>query len=92
MCATAVRRDGGGMNTTNQAKREVTAYLGIAFPLATAVAVTLPHANINMLLSVLMPTVTVAILTFTITPRGKRRELWRGTHLFPGQPTSSSVR
>ena len=69
------------MNTTNQAKREVTAYLGIAFTLATAVAVALPHANINKLLSVLMPTVTVAILTFTITPRGKRRELWRGIGL-----------
>ncbi len=62
-------------------KREVAAYVGLAFALATAVAVALPHADVNMLLSVLVPTVTVVILTFTITPRGRRKELWRGIGL-----------
>lgn len=69
------------MNPHTTAKREVAAYVGLAFSLATAVAVALPHANVNLLLSVLVPTVTVVVLTFTITPRGRRRELWRGIGL-----------
>ena len=32
--------------------------------------------NINKLLSVLVPTISVVILTFTITPRGSRKALW----------------
>ncbi len=67
---------------TNQTvRREVATYVGLAYSLATAIAVALPHANINKLLSVLVPTVAVTILTFTITPRGRRRELWRGIGL-----------
>jgi uncharacterized protein len=69
------------MNSINTHKRDVAAYVLVAFSLGTAVAVALPHANINLLLSVLVPATTVAILTFTITPRGKRRELWRGIGL-----------
>ncbi len=74
-------RDGWVMNSSSNPKREVAAYVGVAFSLATAVALALPHANINLLLSVLVPAVTVTILTFTITPRGMRRELWRGIGL-----------
>ncbi|GAA4346646.1 CPBP family intramembrane glutamic endopeptidase [Angustibacter luteus] len=64
------------MNPTQLVKREVTAYIAIAYALSTAVVLALPHANINMMLVVLVPTVTVTILTFTITPRGTRRALW----------------
>jgi membrane protease YdiL (CAAX protease family) len=67
---------------TNQTvRREVAMYVGLAYSLATAIAVALPHANIKKLLSILVPTVSVAILTFTITPRGRRRELWGGIGL-----------
>jgi membrane protease YdiL (CAAX protease family) len=59
----------------------VVAYLAIAYLLALLVALSLPHAHINLLLSVMVPTVTVGILTFTLTPRGSRRELWRGIGL-----------
>ncbi len=69
------------MNTTRTPLREIVAYLGIAYSLALTVALALPDANINKLLSVMVPTVTVGILTFTLTPRGSRKKLWRGIGL-----------
>ncbi len=69
------------MNTTRTPLREIVAYLGIAYALALTVALALPDANINKLLSVMVPTVTVGILTFTLTPRGTRKKLWRGIGL-----------
>ena len=69
------------MKTTHKPLREAVAYLAIAYLLALAVALGLPHAHLNLLLSVMVPTVTVGILTFTLTPRGSRRELWRGIGL-----------
>ncbi|MEU4198164.1 type II CAAX endopeptidase family protein [Kribbella sp. NPDC026611] len=65
----------------NKPLRSIVAYLAIAYSLALLIAVGLPHAHLNLLLSVMVPTVTVGILTFTITPRGRRRELWRGVGL-----------
>src|SRR3954471_15050725 len=69
------------MNPSRTAFREIVAYIGIAYGLALTVAVGLPDAHINLLLSVIAPTVTVGILTFTLTPRGSRRALWRGIGL-----------
>ncbi|WP_432879738.1 CPBP family intramembrane glutamic endopeptidase [Kribbella sp. CA-245084] len=57
--------------------RDIVAYLAITYGLALLIAFGLPHAHINLLLSVMVPTVAVGILTFTITPRGSRRRLWR---------------
>jgi len=56
--------------------REVTTYLAIAFSIAIGIAVAMPHAGINVLLSAFIPITAVLIITFTATPRGKRRELW----------------
>ena len=56
--------------------REVTTYLVIAFSLAIGIAVAMPHAGINVLLSALAPVAAVLVITFTTTPRGKRKELW----------------
>jgi membrane protease YdiL (CAAX protease family) len=56
--------------------REVTTYLVLAFSLALGIAVAMPHAGINKLLSAFAPVVAVLIITFTTTARGKRRELW----------------
>jgi membrane protease YdiL (CAAX protease family) len=58
------------------ALRESTTFLVVAYSLALAIAVGLPHAGINRMLSVLAPITAVIILTFAITPRGKRRALW----------------
>ena len=80
------------MNTQTNPKREIVAYLGIAYSLALTVALALPDANINKLLSVLVPATTVGILTFTLTKRGERRQLWRGIGLgragFRGWPAA----
>ena len=64
------------MTTHRTPVREIGAYLGITYSLALAVAIALPDANINKLLSVLVPTISVIILTFTITPKGSRKALW----------------
>ncbi len=69
------------MNTTRTPLREIVAYLGIAYSLALTIVLALPDADINMLLTVAVPAVTVGILTFTLTSRGERRKLWRGIGL-----------
>ena len=56
--------------------REATTYLVLVFSLAIGVAVAMPDANINKLLSALLPVTGVIIITFAVTPRGRRRELW----------------
>lgn len=67
--------------TPGNPRREITAFLGLAFLLALLIAVLLPDAHINLLLSVAVPAVSVGILTFTVIPRGSRRALWRGIGL-----------
>lgn len=57
--------------------REILAFLLVVFALALSLAVGLPHAHLNVPLSALLPTVAVTILTFTLFPRGTRRDLWR---------------
>jgi membrane protease YdiL (CAAX protease family) len=56
--------------------REATIFLALIFSLALGVAIAIPHANINKMLSALLPVTGVIIITFAATPRGKRRELW----------------
>ena len=56
--------------------REVTTYLVIAFFIATGIAVAIPHAGINVLLSAFAPVAALVVITFTTTPRGERKALW----------------
>jgi membrane protease YdiL (CAAX protease family) len=58
------------------ALRESTTFLALTYSLALAVAIALPHAGINRMLSVLVPITSVIIITFVVTPRGKRRAMW----------------
>jgi membrane protease YdiL (CAAX protease family) len=57
--------------------REVIAFTAITFALAIALVIALPHGGINVPATALLPTVSVAILSFTMFRRGTRRELWR---------------
>jgi membrane protease YdiL (CAAX protease family) len=63
------------------ALRESTTFLVVTYLLATAVATALPHADLNKLLSMFVPTIAVVVITFAMTPRGKRRDLWSGIGL-----------
>ncbi len=56
--------------------KEVMTYLVIAFGLALGLAVAMPHAGINVVLSAMAPVTAVLAITAFATPRGKRRELW----------------
>lgn len=66
--------------THQQAGRETAAYLALTFALTLAIAVGLPDAGINVLLSVFVPVTAVGVLTF-MTPRGSRRAMWRSIGL-----------
>ncbi len=63
--------------TRSSAARETTLFLILTYLLALGIAIALPDAGINRLLTVLVPTISVATLTFTVTRRGSRRALWR---------------
>jgi membrane protease YdiL (CAAX protease family) len=69
--------------------REAITYLALAFSLAIGIAVAIPHAGINVLLSAFAPITALLIIT-TTTPRGRRRALWgefglnrSGRHMWP---------
>ena len=55
--------------------REAITYLALAFSLAIGIAVAIPHADINVLLSAFAPIAALLIITAT-TPRGRRLALW----------------
>ncbi len=59
------------------AAREATTFLALVYSMALGIALALPHAGIAPLLSVLVPVVSVAIITFAGHRRGHRRALWR---------------
>jgi membrane protease YdiL (CAAX protease family) len=65
------------MKPTPSPHREIVAYLGFTYSLALTIALALPHAEINLLLSVMAPVTSVGLVTFTLTPRGSRRKLWK---------------
>ena len=48
--------------------REVTTYLVLAFSLAIGIAVAMPHAGINVLLSAFAPVAALVVITFTAPP------------------------
>ncbi|WP_295658227.1 CPBP family intramembrane glutamic endopeptidase [uncultured Nocardioides sp.] len=69
--------------------REATIYLALVFSLAIGIAVAMPHAGINVLLSAFAPIAALVLITFTVTPRGRRRAVWAefglnrsGTHVW----------
>jgi membrane protease YdiL (CAAX protease family) len=61
--------------------REIALYVLVVYALALGIAVALPGADVNLLLTVVAPTVTVAILTLVATPSGERGALWRSLAL-----------
>ena len=63
------------------AAREATTFLALVYSMALGIALALPHADIAPLLSVLVPVVSVAIITFAGHRRGHRRALWRSVGL-----------
>jgi membrane protease YdiL (CAAX protease family) len=56
--------------------RQIQLYLGITYFLALAIAIALPHAGIAQLISILFPTIAVALTIRLTTPAGHRRAVW----------------
>ncbi|MGV8871273.1 MAG: CPBP family intramembrane glutamic endopeptidase [Rhodococcus sp. (in: high G+C Gram-positive bacteria)] len=61
--------------------REISVYLAVVFAMAIGLAAAIPHEHSNVMLSAFLPAVAVAITTFTVIPRGERRDLWKGLGL-----------
>jgi len=61
--------------------REIVAYLSLTYGLTLAISIGLPDANINKLFTLLVPMLSVTILTFTYFRKGSRRALWSGLGL-----------
>ncbi len=57
--------------------REITTYLVLAFSLAIGLAVAMPHAHINVVLSAMAPVTAVLLITAFAPPSSGRRRLWR---------------
>jgi uncharacterized protein len=58
------------------ALRQAALYLAVCYVLALAIAIALPRAGIAPLISIVVPTVAVAITVLVTLPRGRRREAW----------------
>lgn len=59
------------------ARRDVAAFLVVAFSAVLALALALPHAHANVPLSALVPTLAVVVVIPCTRPRGERRAAWR---------------
>ena len=62
--------------TRSSARRQVGMYLAIAYSLALAVALALPHAGIAPLISIAVPAVAVAATVILTVRPGRRRAVW----------------
>ncbi len=62
--------------STSRPLREASIFVGLVTAMILGVAFALPHANIVQLLTMVSPLVAVVLITFTRTPRGRRRKLW----------------
>ena len=61
---------------TSHPLRQVTVFLAIAYGLALAIALALPHAGIAPLISILVPLTAAALTIALAVPRGERRSVW----------------
>ena len=61
---------------TGRPTRQLVVYLAITYGLALVIALSLPHAGIAPLISILVPVTAVAITIALTVPRGQRRRIW----------------
>lgn len=67
--------------TRSTVLREVATYLGLVTVMVVGLALALPHAGIVVLLTMPTPLVALVLITFLLTPRGRRKQLWVGFRL-----------
>ncbi len=56
--------------------REAMIFVGLSFLIAVAIALALPHAELGVMFSALIPVLSVAIMTFVVFRRGERKAMW----------------
>ena len=61
--------------------REAMIFVGLSFLIAVLIALMLPHSDLAVVLSALIPVLSVAIMTFTVFRRGERKAMWAGIGL-----------
>jgi membrane protease YdiL (CAAX protease family) len=65
-----------GLPHTDRPLRQALTFLAIAYTLALAIALALPHAGIAPLISIAVPVVAVELTVALTVPHGRRREVW----------------
>jgi membrane protease YdiL (CAAX protease family) len=68
---------------TYRPRRQVVVFLCIAYAMALAIALALPHAGIAPLISIAVPVTAVALTVAFVVPRGQRRAVWAGVGFNP---------
>jgi membrane protease YdiL (CAAX protease family) len=68
---------------TYRPRRQVVVFLCIAYAMALAIALALPHAGIASLLTIAVPVTAVALTVALAVPRGQRRLIWAGVGFNP---------
>ena len=61
--------------------REAMIFVGLSFLIGVLIALALPHADLAVMLSALIPVLSVGIMTFTVFRRGERKAMWAGIGL-----------
>jgi membrane protease YdiL (CAAX protease family) len=68
---------------TYRPRRQIVVFLCIAYAMALAIALALPHADIAPLISIAVPVTAVALTVAFAVPRGQRRAVWAGVGFNP---------
>jgi uncharacterized protein len=68
---------------TYRPRRQIVVFLCIAYAMALAIALALPHAGIAPLISIAVPVTAVALTVAFAVPRGQRRAVWAGVGFNP---------
>ena len=61
--------------------REAMIFVGLSYLIAVLIALALPHAELAVMLSALIPVLSVGIMTFAVFRRGERKAMWAGIGL-----------
>jgi uncharacterized protein len=61
--------------------REAMIFVGLSYLIAVLIALAMPRGELTVMLSALIPVLSVGIMTFTVFRRGSRKPMWAGIGL-----------
>ena len=61
--------------------REAMIFVALSYLIAVLIAIAMPHGELTVMFSALIPVLSVGIMTFTVFHRGRRKAMWAGIGL-----------